>query len=82
MNEMSLSGYLLDPKFDHCAKPGGRISPAESTGSNALGIGFRIWVKSKFNQSQQGSINAATREYGDGGFTLIKGPPGMVCELK
>lgn len=49
---------------------------SEKAGSNALGIGFRIWVKSKFNYSQQEAINAAAREYGSGGFTLVKGPPG------
>ncbi len=49
-------------------------------GSNALGIGFRIFVKSKFNVSQQAAISAAAREYGDGGFTLVKGPPGKLTE--
>uniref|UniRef100_A0A7S2A4T2 WW domain-containing protein n=1 Tax=Ditylum brightwellii TaxID=49249 RepID=A0A7S2A4T2_9STRA len=46
------------------------------SGQNSLGIGFRIYVKSKFNRSQLGAITAAAREYGDGGFTLVKGPPG------
>ena len=49
---------------------------SEHGGRNALGIGFRIWVKSKFNHSQQEAINAASREYGSGGFSLVKGPPG------
>lgn len=49
---------------------------SEHGGRNALGIGFRIFVKSKFNDSQQAAINSAAREYGQGGFTLIKGPPG------
>lgn len=49
---------------------------SEHAGRNALGIGFRIWVKSKFNHSQQEAINGAAREYGSGGFTLVKGPPG------
>jgi chromosomal replication initiation ATPase DnaA len=54
-----------------------RANPlSEHGGRNALGIGFRIWVKSKFNHSQQEAINAASREYGSGGFTLVKGPPG------
>jgi hypothetical protein len=50
-------------------------------GSNALGIGFRIFIKSKFNTSQQAAISAAAREYGDGGFTLVKGPPGTSSNL-
>ena len=73
--------YLLSPK---CASSG--KSPSEvgvcngplskMGGPNALGIGFRIWVKSRFNDSQLAAINAAAREYGGGGFTLVKGPPG------
>jgi hypothetical protein len=30
------------------------------------------------NASQQDAIAASASEYGDGGFTLIKGPPGKV----
>ena len=44
---------------------------------NALGEGFMKYASSKFNHSQLGAISAAAKEYGEGGFTLIKGPPGM-----
>ena len=79
MKEMPLSKYILSPNhspskmapLSHIKNP-----LSEFGGANALGIGFRIWVKSKFNQSQQASISAAAREYGDGGFTLVQGPPG------
>lgn len=78
IKEMPLAKYMLSPKDKvHQATDGNGQNPlSEFGGSNALGIGFRIWVKSKFNQSQQASIIAAAREYGDGGFTLVKGPPG------
>jgi len=46
-------------------------------GKNALGEGFMKYASSKFNNSQLGAISAAAKEYGEGGFTLIKGPPGM-----
>jgi senataxin len=45
-------------------------------GVQALGLGFTEFVKKKFNPSQLMAISAASRGYGDGGFTLIKGPPG------
>jgi hypothetical protein len=45
-------------------------------GTTALGKGFTKYVNSKFNQSQLMAISAAAMEYGQGGFTLIKGPPG------
>ena len=47
-------------------------------GGNALPVGFRIFIKSKMNPSQLHAITASASEYGDGGFTLIKGPPGNV----
>jgi hypothetical protein len=43
---------------------------------DALPVGFRNFVKSTMNVSQQDAIAASASEYGDGGFTLIKGPPG------
>ena len=49
---------------------------SERGGGNALPPGFRIYVKANFNPSQICSISAAAREYGGGGFTLVKGPPG------
>jgi len=45
-------------------------------GNEALGDGFAKYAKKKFNPSQLGAISAAATEYGQGGFTLIKGPPG------
>jgi len=45
-------------------------------GNAALGEGFVNHVKQKFNVSQLGAISSAACEYGQGGFTLIKGPPG------
>ena len=84
VNEMPLMKYLLSPK-EHSDKIASVSSYkkalsadplSEYGGRNALGIGFRIWVKSKFNHSQQEAINGAAREYGSGGFSLVKGPPG------
>ena len=49
---------------------------SDEGGPNMLGAGFRQYVNGKFNASQKGAISAAAREYGDGGFTLVKGPPG------
>ena len=45
-------------------------------GSSALGKGFVAYAKKKFNPSQLLAISASATEYGDGGCTLIKGPPG------
>ena len=45
-------------------------------GSSALGKGFATYASQKFNLSQLGAILASAHEYGKGGFTLIKGPPG------
>jgi len=45
-------------------------------GTQALGDGFIRFAKAKFNSSQLTAIAASAHEYGDGGFTLIKGPPG------
>lgn len=83
IKEMPLSAFIMSPK-QKVDSPLRKKSVnaiqsdplSESGGSNALGIGFRIWIKSKFNQSQQAAISAAAREYGDGGFTLVQGPPG------
>jgi senataxin len=43
---------------------------------DTLPLGFRSFVKGALNTSQQDAIAASATEYGDGGFTLIKGPPG------
>eukprot|EP00751_Fragilariopsis_kerguelensis_P048090 CAMPEP_0171046970 /NCGR_PEP_ID=MMETSP0736-20130129/49924_1 /TAXON_ID=186038 /ORGANISM="Fragilariopsis kerguelensis, Strain L26-C5" /LENGTH=618 /DNA_ID=CAMNT_0011498257 /DNA_START=148 /DNA_END=2004 /DNA_ORIENTATION=- len=45
-------------------------------GVNALGKGFTEYAQKKFNPSQLCAISASSKGYGDGGFTLIKGPPG------
>jgi hypothetical protein len=45
-------------------------------GSSALGKGFAEYVSQKFNLSQLSAISASAQDYGNGGFTLIKGPPG------
>ena len=45
-------------------------------GKEALGSQFVEWARTKFNASQLTAIAASAHEYGDGGFTLIKGPPG------
>lgn len=78
MKEMPLSKYILSP--NQGLESPNRIRAAllknplsEGGGSNVLGIGFRIYVKSKFNQSQQEAISASAKDYGQGGFTLIQG---------
>jgi hypothetical protein len=45
-------------------------------GPSALGKGFAEYASRKFNLSQLGAISASAQKYGEGGFTLIKGPPG------
>jgi hypothetical protein len=47
-------------------------------GPSALGKGFADYASRKFNLSQLGAISASAQEYGEGGFTLIKGPPGKI----
>ena len=47
-------------------------NPLAQGGKDGLGIGFRIYINSKFNQSQKEAIIAAATEYGRGGFTLVK----------
>ena len=50
---------------------------ANMGGSSALGKGFTEYARKKFNDSQLQAISAAAQGYGEGGFTLVKGPPGM-----
>jgi hypothetical protein len=45
-------------------------------GETALGKGFLDYARQKFNASQLTAIAASAHEYGEGGFTCIKGPPG------
>jgi Rad3-related DNA helicase len=42
----------------------------------ALGRGFTKYAQKKFNPSQLQAISSSASGYGEGGFTLIKGPPG------
>jgi hypothetical protein len=58
-----------------CTSGGGYPLP------DTLPLGFRSFVKSTLNASQQAAISASATEYGDGGFTLIKGPPGKFMIL-
>jgi senataxin len=46
-------------------------------GVDALGRGFTDYVHKKFNPSQLQAISASATDYGDGGFTLIKGEDHM-----
>jgi senataxin len=48
----------------------------EMGGVNALGKGFASYAEKKFNESQLEAVSAASKDYGKGGFTLVKGPPG------
>ena len=52
----------------------------QQMGGELLGDGFLQYAGAKFNQSQLTAIAAAAHEYGEGGFTLIKGPPGTGSE--
>lgn len=45
-------------------------------GVSKLGKGFAMYAQKKFNASQMQAIASSAADYGDGGFTLIKGPPG------
>lgn len=51
-------------------------------GGAQLGDGFLNYASKKFNLSQLTAIAAAAHEYGEGGFTLIKGPPGTGSESR
>ena len=62
---------------DQSEKTTSTFDPLAAEG-NSLPVGFRIYIKSKMNPSQQQAITASATEYGDGGFTLIKGPPGNI----
>ncbi len=59
-------------RIQHDLQTSSQFDPLAASG-NALPVGFRIFIKSKMNTSQLAAITAAAREYGDGGFTLIKG---------
>jgi hypothetical protein len=53
----------------------------QQMGGDQLGEGFLEYAKKKFNPSQLTAIAASAHEYGEGGFTLIKGPPGTGSKL-
>ena len=53
----------------------------QQMGGVSLGDGFLNYASKKFNNSQLTAIAASAHEYGEGGFTLIKGPPGTGSEL-
>lgn len=89
VDTIPLVNYLLDgkktnPKCDTSSPDNDRPEKASAkfcplaTEGNSLPIGFRIFIKAKLNESQQNAITASASEYGDGGFTLIKGPPGKL----
>uniref|UniRef100_A0A7S4IUR5 WW domain-containing protein n=1 Tax=Odontella aurita TaxID=265563 RepID=A0A7S4IUR5_9STRA len=83
-SSISLLGYVLGEKISHKASKAAGAQPKTDKaalleamgGSNALGKGFMRYAGNKFNSSQLGAISAASVEYGEGGFTLVKGPPG------
>lgn len=87
-DEISLTKYLLDggKASSRSKAENGEAAVEKSTtfdpisaegGKDSLPVGFRIFIKSKMNISQLHAITASASEYGDGGLTLIKGPPGM-----
>lgn len=82
MDTIPLKKYLLGQHLE-----GKAASKALSTltktqllnkmgGDDKLGKGFTAYAQHKFNPSQLMAISASASDYGDGGFTLIKGPPG------
>lgn len=48
----------------------------QTMGGEKLGDGFLQYARQKFNPSQLTAIAVSAHEYREGGFTLIKGPPG------
>lgn len=66
-----------DNKMHEKERPKSKQSMIHAMGGvTALGKGFTQYAKNKFNPSQLEAISASAQEYGQGGFTLIKGPPG------
>ena len=64
---------------DHSIPKDNKLVHLQSMGGkDELGDGFITYAKNKFNTSQLGAISAAATEYGCGGFTLVKGPPGKI----
>ena len=83
MTTLPMSTFLLGlhlEKAEHRRKLS-RNQPMEQLisqmgGVEKLGDGFIQYACKKYNQSQLTAIAASAHEYGEGGFTLIKGPPG------
>ena len=83
MSTLPMSSFLLGlhlQKAEHRRKLS-RNQPMEQLisqmgGVEKLGDGFIQYACQKYNQSQLTAIAASAHEYGEGGFTLIKGPPG------
>ena len=80
-----LGQHLVDDDDDAHKKDSAAASHDNDThamldkmgGVNALGKGFTKYAQEKFNPSQLAAISASAEEYGNGGFTLTKGLPGM-----
>jgi senataxin len=70
--KLPLKKYLLDAKI--AANQEDRQQKGQVL--DELPVAFQTFLTSKSNSSQLDAISAAAREYGNGGFTLIKGPPG------
>jgi len=83
VNRLPLLSNLLGQHLEH-ANSRRKLSRNQSAenllqmmgGTDKLGDGFVKHCRSKFNPSQLTAIAASAHEYGKGGFTLIKGPPG------
>jgi len=77
----SNAALLQKAKLQSSSSKDKRYLLANMGGAGALGKGFIEYASSKFNTSQLGAISAAAEGYGEGGFTLVKGPPGTgkVC---
>lgn len=76
----ALCNIAQTPMLKHLLAPttlSSEFQASHDNGINHLPIGFRIWAKSKFNTSQRTAISSVAHDFrGNGGFTLIKGPPG------
>ena len=77
VDTMPLLPFLLNIQPTHIVlNNGNHRHPKELLasmgGKEALGKGFVAYLERKYNSSQIAAISAAAREYGDGGFTLIK----------
>lgn len=82
MDTIPLKKYLLGQHLEACTASKSLSTLTKTQllnkmgGDNKLGKGFTAYAQHKFNASQLMAISASASDYGDGGFTLIKGPPG------